>query len=1296
MAQIDPYNPNRRSKAQKQSDAAKARQSGPSAQQRANLEAAARKQQSGKKKFYSGAPKNKTHSGISQTGRTKRSSIFTPTVLDTDYREKRKREIKEASRRAREENIQYQQPAPDVPEAYVNQQVGLSHIEANKYLRRGMQSDYIQRAINEEQAKIDRPLTQDEKNRIAQGQIRTKEYDSQGRAYAVKGGEEMRPTPTSVGPSLGVTTPSGLPTVKGDETTESPHYQDTRRAPVTTASLEKKEVLSRKFGGKKFIPTDAAKAKLDKLTKLRAKIDSQAKGDDGVIRGQAWVNIDGKDVNYNTAKKDIERQIERIQNDIRTGGSYSQVNPEYETFMQQQKEDLERASRSEREMLQNYAGQVGGDEFGDRTRESLQITEGGRYSPVTGDFEQPVQYGGDQYIVGSRMDTYGRSGGVGPGGYAGGTMGQRGFDGTISGVTGEGQLPEGLQAGLSVANQAKRQNTQIAIDAAQSKQDQIDRQARMSIQPTDLDEKARQRGLDPNNMTMEQIYDFAAQEGITLDEETANRIKAGGLAQLEVLEDATNDYKTYVDMQEKKLERDYNKALDEQERFNAQQDLAGRKLLASIGASGSFGANAALLDINRQNQSLKNDLLADYGDKKTTLSLQVNEFMRSITQQKNAIHAETTNLLEAERQKVVDTLDGLLEQGITNEQDLAKAMREVNEQYATKYVNIMTEGAKMIDEQNRFMMQYALDAAADQRAEDMHYMNTSGFVRIGGEWAKDPVTGERIPTFDQMKFLDERDRELSQQYGYIVEDGKYKEDHLGRRIPTFSREQYQQEQAFAQQKFGFEQNKFAAQENRLINQYNLDVQKFMQQTQNQGEAQRMAREKMRFDMLEAGYQPVQLPPDFGGETVTPDLTKTNYAMMQTADGGIQINIPTGAKGDALPTQRWDGRTLNQNNYQCGEFVNDVFGTGVFGDSLESKRKKIVTNIPSPGSAFVQANNQYGHVGIVENVQYDAEGNPISMDIVDANNKGNGTIDRAKVEIKYSADGTPQYYRNGVQVPIEGFTNSLSGSPVMPARVPDLGNVMVVDGQAYAAPAAALTGGLTQEQFQEKYSKEKVSPEVQSWVDLIAVGKSSIANVPGDDLRRDVANRLSVQQQEGMQYIPPNLPLNEVLQRSALGSKPNSTMLNQLGKFKSVNKQLKEISSMVGDPEMVTGPVVGRLRGLNPYDKDMKLLKQRLISVLPSMARGVFGEVGVLSEGDIKMYTQVLADPTLPKETVLEQMEFLIDLTREEYASKLEDLARGGYNVSNFAGTVDYSPRGDVGGSQQAQMDIDQLIQFLNE
>lgn len=49
--------------------------------------------------------------------------------------------------------------------------------------------------------------------------------------------------------------------------------------------------------------------------------------------------------------------------------------------------------------------------------------------------------------------------------------------------------------------------------------------------------------------------------------------------------------------------------------------------------------------------------------------------------------------------------------------------------------------------------------------------------------------------------------------------------------------------------------------------------------------------------------------------------------------------------------------------------------------------------------------------------------------------------------------------------------------------------------------------------------------------------------------------------------------------------------------------------------------------MNPYNTDAQVLKAQLSSLIPNLARGVYGEVGVLTDQDIQNYAKTIPNLT---------------------------------------------------------------------
>lgn len=62
----------------------------------------------------------------------------------------------------------------------------------------------------------------------------------------------------------------------------------------------------------------------------------------------------------------------------------------------------------------------------------------------------------------------------------------------------------------------------------------------------------------------------------------------------------------------------------------------------------------------------------------------------------------------------------------------------------------------------------------------------------------------------------------------------------------------------------------------------------------------------------------------------------------------------------------------------------------------------------------------------------------------------------------------------------------------------------------------------------------------------------------------------------------------------------------------------------------SGPIAGRLSGLNPYNVELATLNSLVDQAVPNFARGVFGEVGVLTDADMSRYRSLLPEAATPQ------------------------------------------------------------------
>ena len=131
--------------------------------------------------------------------------------------------------------------------------------------------------------------------------------------------------------------------------------------------------------------------------------------------------------------------------------------------------------------------------------------------------------------------------------------------------------------------------------------------------------------------------------------------------------------------------------------------------------------------------------------------------------------------------------------------------------------------------------------------------------------------------------------------------------------------------------------------------------------------------------------------------------------------------------------------------------------------------------------------------------------------------------------------------------------------------------------------------------------------------------------------------------------------------------PNQSDSQSLDKYKFTIDRLGELQEMLSGEE--TGPIIGTLRSANPWDKKASLIKAQLAKIVPSLARGVFNEVGVLTEPDIENYSKTIGNLTAPEEVNEALTDMAIKMVSGGLEEKLSTLAKSRINVSQYHDTL---------------------------
>ena len=144
----------------------------------------------------------------------------------------------------------------------------------------------------------------------------------------------------------------------------------------------------------------------------------------------------------------------------------------------------------------------------------------------------------------------------------------------------------------------------------------------------------------------------------------------------------------------------------------------------------------------------------------------------------------------------------------------------------------------------------------------------------------------------------------------------------------------------------------------------------------------------------------------------------------------------------------------------------------------------------------------------------------------------------------------------------------------------------------------------------------------------------------------------------------------VMKASAGGSKIDATTVKDIAKFGTAITQLDSLKKEIDDLKAKngTGAFKGRINEQKFWDADVATIKAKLQGVIPTIARGVFSEVGVLTDQDIENYKNTIPNIKTPTEAIDRIFQGLMETIDSKILNTYEAYANAGYDVSGFADT----------------------------
>lgn len=128
--------------------------------------------------------------------------------------------------------------------------------------------------------------------------------------------------------------------------------------------------------------------------------------------------------------------------------------------------------------------------------------------------------------------------------------------------------------------------------------------------------------------------------------------------------------------------------------------------------------------------------------------------------------------------------------------------------------------------------------------------------------------------------------------------------------------------------------------------------------------------------------------------------------------------------------------------------------------------------------------------------------------------------------------------------------------------------------------------------------------------------------------------------------------------------PSDTFLSSMEKTISVLGQLGVLQQNAAEAKL--GPLLGAFREKNPWDTQAQTIKAQLSAIVPNLARGVYGEVGVLTDNDIRTYSKTIPNLTSTEDVRNAVLYITVDMIKRNIETKIKTQDAGQRDMSGFA------------------------------
>ena len=210
--------------------------------------------------------------------------------------------------------------------------------------------------------------------------------------------------------------------------------------------------------------------------------------------------------------------------------------------------------------------------------------------------------------------------------------------------------------------------------------------------------------------------------------------------------------------------------------------------------------------------------------------------------------------------------------------------------------------------------------------------------------------------------------------------------------------------------------------------------------------------------------------------------------------------------------------------------------------------------------------------------------------------------------------------------------------------------------------------------EQKVDEQDLNRYFKTWGDpnVAIKAQKKIAEILGPEYNEAKIEQIKTKKGEtGFKVLFPERKTDKELAEAS--KKPEKFKLLQahLEKFNNIDSAeatLKDIQGVLSEVGNQSGPMVGRIRQLIGgvgYDSLAIRLNNLVDSLTPGLARGVFGEVGVLTDDDVRRYKALI--PNIQRDPKVAQilMDDLLNTLKTRKKITIGNLDKAGYDIENF-------------------------------